>query len=199
MTNEKQIKIDQAASHYAAFMNIILPGWENDPNSEATPHRVAKAFITELFKSKHDDEPLKITSFDNEDKYDGIVLQSNIEVKSMCSHHHQIIQGIAHVAYIPDANGKIIGLSKLNRIVEYFCRMPQVQENLTMQISEEVDRLCEGNHGVAVLVKAKHACCSHRGINHDSDMQTVKLTGAFKDNNETRLEFYQLVEYANKK
>lgn len=192
-------KIIKGAEKYAEFMDIITPGWRTDVNSIDTPIRVTKAYITELFKSLHNEDELKITSFKNEEQYDGIVLQSNIPVKSMCSHHHQIIYGIAHVAYIPSKDGKIIGLSKLNRIVDFYARQPQVQENLVMQIHNKVDELCEGNSGVAVIIKAKHACCSHRGVNHDSDMQTVKLSGSFMQNQTARTEFYQLVEYATKK
>lgn len=192
-------KIELAAQKYAEFMDIVIPGWETDPNSKDTPQRVAKAFITELISSLHEAEGLKITSFDNVDKYDGIVIQSNIPVKSICSHHHQNIVGIAHVAYIPSIDGKIVGLSKLNRIVDYYSRKPQVQENLTMQIHDKVNEVCIDNGGVAVLIKAKHHCCSHRGVNHDSDMQTVKLSGAFKNDDKARTEFYQLVEYATKK
>lgn len=192
-------RIKRAEKKYAAFMDVILPGWQSDPNSCDTPIRVAKAFINELFKSTHDPDGLRITTFDNVDKYDGIVLQSNIPVKSMCSHHHQIIYGLAHVAYIPSKDGKIIGLSKLNRIVDYFARMPQVQENLCMQIHNKVNELCEGNTGVAVLINAKHACCSHRGVNHDSDMQTIKLSGAFIENIDVRNELYNLINYATKK
>lgn len=192
-------KITKGAEKYAEFMDIITPGWRTDVNSIDTPIRVTKAYITELFKSLHNEDELKITSFKNEEQYDGIVLQSNIPVKSMCSHHHQIIYGIAHVAYIPSKDGKIIGLSKLNRIVDFYARRPQVQENLVMQIHNKVNELCEGNCGVAVIIKAKHACCSHRGVNHDSDMQTVKLSGSFMQNQTARTEFYQLVEYATKK
>jgi len=192
-------KIEQAASHYAKFMDIIYPGWETDPNSIDTPRRVSKAFITELFKTVHDSDFNNVTSFDNIEHYDGIVIQSNIPVKSMCSHHHQIISGIAHVAYLPSKTGKIIGLSKLNRIVDYYARTPQVQENLTTQIHNKVNELCEANQGVAVIIKAKHACCSHRGVNHDSDMQTCKLSGEFFSDDRARNEFYQLVDYATKK
>lgn len=192
-------KIKLAAEHYAAFMDVTLPGWRTDPNAIDTPMRVSKAFINELCKTIHDTDGLTITSFDNVEKYDGIVLQSNIPVKSLCSHHHQNITGIAHVAYIPSEIGKIIGLSKLNRIVEYYSRKPQVQENLTMEIHNKVNEICKGNTGVAVIVKAKHACCSHRGVNHDSDMQTVKLSGAFMEESKARTELYQLVEYATKR
>lgn len=188
--------IDKAALAYAKYMDIITPGWEKDPNASDTPRRVAKAFVNDIGKSLFSNPP-KITVFNNVDKYDGIVLQSDIPVKSLCSHHHQNIFGIAHVAYIPSADGKIIGLSKLNRIVDHFSRRPQVQENLTMQIHDYVNKLCEGNIGVAVIVKAKHMCCSHRGVNHDSVMQTAKLSGAFYNVDKVREEFYNLVNFSN--
>ncbi len=196
--NEQQ-KIKKAAKKYAEFMDIILPEWNIDPNSIDTPHRVAKAYITELFKSIHNSTELKITSFDNVEKYDGIILQSNIPIRSLCHHHHQPIIGIAHIAYLPKKDGKIIGLSKLNRIADFYARRPQVQENLVMQIHDKVNELCVGNGGVAVIIKAKHLCCSHRGVLHDSDMQTVKLSGAFMESDQVRNEFYQLVDYATKK
>lgn len=199
MNSDLETKIYLATLRYGEFMDIIFPDWRNDPNSQDTPRRVAKAYITELFKSVHDLNGLQITTFDNVEKYDGIVLQSNIPIKSLCHHHHQPIIGIAHIAYLPKPDGKIIGLSKLNRIAEYYARQPQVQENLVMQIHDKVNELCEGNSGVAVIIKAKHLCCSHRGVLHDSDMQTVKLSGAFMDSDRVRSEFYQLVDYATKK
>lgn len=196
---EREKLIKDSVKHYERFMDIAFPNWRTDPNMQDTPHRVVKAYVNELCVSLYSDGP-KITTFENVDKYDGIVLQSNIDVKSLCSHHFQNIHGVAHVAYIPSADGKIIGLSKLNRIVDYFARRPQVQENLTMQIHDYVNELCEGNQGVAVLIKAKHMCCSHRGINHDSDMQTVKLSGAFFANTDgCRDELYNLINYATKK
>lgn len=195
---EREELILNATEHYEKFMDLMFPGWKLDPNMSNTPHRVVKAYVNDLCTSLYTDGP-KITTFDNVDKYDGIVLQSNIAVKSLCSHHFQNIHGIAHVAYIPSPDGKIIGLSKLNRIVEYHSRKPQVQENLTMQIHNHVNELCEGNLGVAVIIKAKHMCCSHRGINHDSDMQTVKLSGAFYENQDgCRDELYNLIHYASK-
>lgn len=194
---EKQKMIKNAAKHYAKFMDVLLPGWQEDVNSTDTPTRVAKAFIQDISKGLYDAPP-KITAFDNEGKYSGIVLQSNISVQSLCSHHHQNIFGIAHVAYIPNETGKIIGLSKLNRIVEYYSRTPQVQENLTQQIHDSVKEICENNKGVAVIIKAKHLCVSHRGINQDSDMSTAVLSGDFLNEDRVRNEFYKLVEYATK-
>ncbi len=195
---QKERMIKKAAKAYEKYMDIIIPNWKTDPNCIETPTRVAKAFILDIGKGLYNDLP-KMTAFDNVDGYTGIVLQSNIEVKSLCSHHHQNIKGLAHVAYIPSKDGKIIGLSKLNRIVEYYARRPQVQENLTQQIHDAVNKICEKNQGVAVIIKAKHDCVCHRGIGQDSDMSTAVLSGAFHEEENTRQEFYKLVEYASRK
>ena len=114
---EKQTMIEHAAKHYGEYMTALGIDWKNDPNSSDTPMRVAKAFVNDLAQGCYVDAP-KITAFDNLDKYDGIVFQGNIDVKSFCSHHHLPFVGYAHVAYIPSEAGKVIGLSKLNRIVE---------------------------------------------------------------------------------
>jgi GTP cyclohydrolase I len=120
------------------------------------------------------------------------VFQGNIEVKSICSHHHLPFVGKAHVAYLP--GDKVIGLSKLNRIVEWFARRPQVQENLTMQIHDYINKVCEGNNGVAVMIEANHMCACIRGVKHDSTMMTSKLSGAFLNRPEVREEFYDFVK-----
>ena len=127
--------------------------------------------------------------------YDGMVFQGNIKVNSFCSHHHLPFIGNAHVAYIPTAESKIIGLSKLNRTVEFFARRPQVQENLTMQIHDYINGLCEGNFGVAVVVEANHMCACVRGVKHDATMKTAKLSGVFMDSdNQARTEFYNFIQ-----
>lgn len=190
--------IEQASRAYAAYMDVVLPGWQEDPNAKDTPRRVAKSFINDLTVGLRN-QLAPITQFKNADGYDGIVFQGNIPIKSLCSHHHQNIYGVAHVAYIPSADGKIIGLSKLNRIVEFFSRRPQVQENLTMQIHNKINELIEGNKGVAVVMQAKHMCASHRGVNHDSIMQTAKLSGFFFDNEiGTRAELYNMINQITK-
>ena len=190
---EKKQMIENAAFHYGNYMTALGIDWKNDPNSSDTPNRVAKAFINDLAQGCYVDAP-KITAFDNVDGYDGIVFQGNIDVKSFCSHHHLPFVGHAHVAYIPSKDGKVIGLSKLNRIVEYFARRPQVQENLTMQIHDYINEVCEGNAGVAVMVEANHLCACVRGVRHDSTMMTSKMSGAFKDDGNARSEFYKFVE-----
>jgi len=188
---EKQEMIQEAAEHYGRYMDAMRIDWRKDPNSEDTPMRVAKAFVNDLAEGCYNEEP-KITAFDNLDKYDGMVFQGNIKVNSFCSHHHLPFVGVAHTAYIPDETGKIIGLSKLNRIVEFYSRRPQVQENLTMQIHNHIDSVVEKNKGVAVMVEANHMCACVRGVRHDATMKTTKLTQAFKTS-DPRQEFYNFV------
>lgn len=190
---EKQEVIKESAKAYGLFMDKLGIDWRSDPNSSDTPNRVAKAFVNDLIRGCYQ-EPLKITSFDNIEKYTGLVFQGNIELKSICSHHHLAFTGKAHIAYIPSESGKIIGLSKLNRITEYYSRRPQVQENLTQQIHAHVDSVCKNNLGVAVMIEANHTCCSSRGVGHNSTMKTSKLSGTFMDNSDlSRSEFYQFI------
>jgi len=190
---QKQQMIKEAAEHYGRYMDALKIDWRNDPNSSDTPNRVAKAFVTDLAEGCYNEGP-KITAFDNLDKYDGMVFQGNIKVNSFCSHHHLPFIGTAHTAYIPSKQGKIIGLSKLNRIVEFYSRRPQVQENLTMQIHNHIDRVCEGNMGVAVMLSANHMCACVRGVKHDATMKTSKLSGEFmRDGSKSRGEFYSFI------
>ena len=190
---QKQEMIEEATKHYGRYMTALGFDWENDPNSSDTPRRVAKAFVNDLAEGVYSEGP-KITAFDNVDKYDGMVFQGNITLHSFCSHHHLPFIGVGHVAYIPGIDGKVIGLSKLNRIVEFYARRPQVQENLTMQIHRHIDRVCEKNEGVAVMLTADHMCACVRGVKHNSTMKTAKLSGAFMDSKElARSEFYEFI------
>ena len=189
---EMENMIEEAAEHYGRYMTALGFDWKNDPNSEDTPIRVAKAFVNDLAEGVYSDPP-KITAFDNIDKYDGIVFQGNIKLHSLCSHHHLPFIGNAHVAYLPSVHGKVIGLSKLNRIVEFYARRPQVQENLTMQIHEHIHKECTQNIGVAVMIEANHMCACVRGVKHDSIMKTAKLSGKFKDTDRAREEFYNFI------
>lgn len=181
--------IDNATKAYEIFMDSLGFDWRNDPNSRETPGRVAKAFVRDFAWGCYS-RPPDITAFDNVDKYDGMVAQTYIEVNSLCSHHHATFSGFAHVAYIPSKSGKVIGLSKLNRIVDWYSRRPQVQENLTMQIHDYINKVCTGNKGVAVYIEANHTCCSLRGVRQDSAMRTAKLSGDFESKAKTREEFY---------
>ena len=195
-TEEEKTKIiEKAAKAYEDYLDALGFDWRNDPNSDNTPMRVAKAFVNDIATGCYDSPP-KVTAFPN-DGYDGIVSQCNIPIKSLCSHHHLAFTGVAHVAYIPDLEGKVIGLSKLNRIVEFYARRPQLQEGLTKQIADAIDKVCEGNHGVAVVVKARHTCACLRGVRHDGCyMITSKLTGDFMNDEKTRTEFYKFIDMA---
>ena len=190
---EKEKIIEEASKHYYNFMKTLGLNPDSNPHEMDTPRRVSKSFVNDLIKSRFN-EPPKITAFSNTDKYDGMVFQGDITVKSICSHHHLPFVGTAYVAYLPAPDGKVIGLSKLNRVVDYLCRMPQVQENLTMQITDYLEKTCEGNLGIAVMIKAAHQCACLRGIQHDSTMITSKLTGAFKEESAVRNEFYNFVK-----
>jgi GTP cyclohydrolase I len=191
---EKKRMIAEAAHHYGKFLTALKFDWENDVNASDTPNRVAKSFANDLIAGCYSAAP-KITTFNNTDLYDGIVFQGNIDMKAICAHHHLPFVGKAHVAYIPTPHGKVIGLSKLNRIVEFFARRPQIQENLTMQVHDFINKTCEGSLGVAVMIEANHQCACLRGVKHDSTMVTSKLSGVFMDNkNLARSEFYEFVK-----
>ena len=193
---EKQEIIENAAKAYADFLNALGCDYANDPNSSDTPFRVAKAYVNDLWAGRYN--PLdKITAFPS-DGYDGIVQESNIPVQSMCSHHHQTIGGKVSIAYIASESGKVVGLSKLNRIVETFGRRGAIQEQLTVAIHNAVDKICEGNLGVAVCISATHNCVSCRGVKHQgASMQTAKLSGAFLNEDSAKAEFYKNIELAS--
>ena len=172
--------IDHAAYFYGKFLQAVGFDYKADRQTEDTPKRVAKAWLKDLIVGSVTDEP-NITVFPNDEGYNGLVIQSGIPITSMCAHHNLAFTGYATVAYVPGEN--VIGLSKLNRIVEWFARRPQIQESLTQQIHDYIaDKMnCKS---VAVSIACKHTCCSSRGIKHPSVMTTNKFSGVFleKDN-----------------
>jgi len=188
--------IKAAEEAYGKFLEALGFDWKNNPHMEDTPRRVAKAWVHDLARGCFEDAP-KITAFENDGQYDGMVCQTNIPVISMCAHHNLPFMGYAHVAYIPSPDGKVIGLSKLNRIVDYISRRPSVQETLNMDIHKFIDKVCTSNKGVAVMVEANHTCCSLRGIKQNSSMRTARMSGAFHETGDgSRNEFYKFVEFA---
>ena len=194
---EKWDMVDDAAEAYGKFLDALGCDWRNDPNSSDTPRRVAKAYVFDLWKGRYE-AMSNITAFPS-DGYNGIVQESNIPVESMCSHHHQRIGGKVSIAYVPSENGKVIGLSKLNRIVDLFGRRGAIQEQLTVAIHNAIDKICEGNLGVAVMIDATHNCVSCRGVKHQgASMQTAKLSGCFLNEDAARAEFYKNIELAGK-
>ena len=195
--DQKWEMVDNAAEAYGKFLDALGCDWRNDPNSSDTPRRVAKAYVFDLWKGRYE-EMSNITAFPS-DGYDGIVQESNIPVESMCSHHHQRIGGKVSIAYVPSKDGKVIGLSKLNRIVDLFGRRGAIQEQLTVAIHNAIDKICEGNIGVAVMIDATHNCVSCRGVKHQgASMQTAKLSGCFLNEEAARAEFYKNIELAGK-
>ena len=194
---EKDKMIEEAAEAFGQFLDALKCDWRNDPNSMETPRRVAKAYVNDLWKGRYNNFT-EITSFPS-DGYDGIIIERNIQLTSMCSHHHQTIRGVVHIGYVAGNEGRVIGLSKLNRIVEHFGRRGAIQEQLTAAIHQAVDKVCEHNKGVIVTIVATHNCVSCRGINHQgAAMVTTKASGVFMDNNNlVRKEFFDSLKINN--
>ena len=194
---EKKEMIKNAAEAYGKFLTALRCDWENDPNSADTPRRVAKAYVNDLWAGRYT-AMSEITSFPS-DGYDGVVIERNIPLTSMCSHHHQTIQGVVHIGYVVDEKGRVIGLSKLNRIVELFGRRGAIQEQLTSAIHNAVDKICENNKGVIVTIVGTHNCVSCRGVKHNgASMVTTKASGVFRDNTSlARQEFFDSIKINN--
>lgn len=193
---EKAQMIEQAAKHYGDFLNALGFDWTADPHSANTPKRVAKAWVNDLIAGSVGEEP-EITAFPNDEGYTGLICQTRIPVISLCAHHNLQFTGVAHVAYIAgkQKTDMVIGLSKLNRIVDFYSRRPNIQESLTKQIHDHVDKLCIGNRGVAVVVESIHNCVRCRGIKNDSVMKTSQMSGYFWTNEVgTRQEFFNLID-----
>ena len=185
-TEKKEI----IAFHFKKIMETM--GLDlTDDSLKGTPERVAKMYIDEIFSGLNPANKPKIALFENKYKYSEMLVEKNISFYSNCEHHFVPIFGKAHVAYI--SNGKVIGLSKLNRIVQYFSKRPQVQERLTIQIADELKRVL-GTEDVAVFIDAKHLCVSSRGIKDDtSSTVTVYYGGAFQ-NKSTKNEFLKYIQ-----
>jgi len=171
-------KIDIIAEHFKMIMETI--GLDlNDDSLAGTPKRVAKMFIKEKFKGLNKMNKPSISLFDNTYQYSKMLIEKNIKVESTCEHHFLPITGMAHVAYI--STGKVIGLSKINRIVDFYARRPQVQERLTRQIVEALKEALDSKD-VIVAMEAKHHCVSSRGIEDPhSTTVTLEYSGEFED------------------
>ena len=181
---EKEEMILKASFHYGRFLDALKCDWKNDPNSMETPRRVAKAYVYDLWKGRYDALP-DITSFPS-DGYQGIVLERDIPLISQCSHHHQTILGKVHVAYIPGEDGRVIGLSKLNRIVEHLGRRGAIQEQLTVAIHNALNKVVPENAGVMVFIHSFHNCVGCRGVKHiGASMVTSEVSGVFADHTKT--------------
>ena len=186
--NESE-KIDLIKDNMETVIDVLGLDRQDD-SIGGTADRVAKMFVSELCYGLSYNRFPKITTFDNKMAYDQMVIQKDITFHSLCEHHFVNFNGMAQVAYIP--NGKVIGLSKLNRVVNFFARRPQVQERLNEQIYFALQYVL-GTDDIAILVEAEHLCVKSRGIgDQNSGMTTSKLGGAFFEDSRLRNEFMQL-------
>lgn len=186
-SDDEKLKIIE--QHFAKIMETMGLDLEDD-SLKNTPKRVASMYVKEIFAGLNPKNKPTITLFENKYKYSQMLVERNIAVYSTCEHHFVPIYGRAHVAYI--SNGEVIGLSKINRIVKYYSKRPQVQERLTRQIAEELKNTLKTN-SVAVVIDAKHMCVESRGI-EDVNCSTVTadLSGEFKKE-ATRMEFLRYI------
>ena len=189
--NEKIEKIQESVKDILQTLGMDL----TDDSMQGTPKRVAKAFINEIFMGLNPANKPSASTFDNNYNYGEMLVEKNIVVYSTCEHHLLPIIGRAHLSYI--SNGKVIGLSKMNRIVEYFSKRPQVQERLTMQIVQAMQEAL-GTQDVACVIDAKHLCVNSRGIKDiESSTVTSEFGGKFKEK-DTRKEFLQYLQMDTK-
>jgi GTP cyclohydrolase I len=175
-----------------AFTNIMLTlGLDlSDDSLIETPKRVAKMYVNEIFWGLDYEAFPKCTTVDNKMKYNEMVCERNVNVQSNCEHHFVIIDGLATVAYVP--KDRVLGLSKINRIVEYFSKRPQIQERLTEQIFHTLQYILD-TEDVAVMIDAQHYCVKSRGVEDTgSSTVTTRLGGGFKTDPAARAEFYQI-------
>jgi GTP cyclohydrolase IA len=189
---DKAKLIDEATEAFETVLDRLLIDRENDPNSKGTARRLAKMYFNEIMSGRYDPLP-NATSFPNEgeDAYTGMIV-IRAELKSMCSHHHQTVSGIAYIGIIP--NGKVIGLSKYIRIAQWCARRGTLQEALCNDIANEIGKATNAKD-IAVYIQATHGCCENRGIMaHSSLTQTTVLKGAFKDDHGTKKEFFDNIK-----
>jgi len=163
-----------------------------DDSLKGTPNRVAKMFVREIFGGLNPVKKPSSSTFDNKYKYNEMLVEKNISFYSNCEHHFVPIMGKAHVAYI--SNGKVIGLSKLNRLVEYFAKRPQVQERLTMQIGKKLQEVLE-TEDVAIVIDAKHLCVSSRGVEDETSSTITAFYGGSFKTEEKKNEFLKYIEF----
>jgi GTP cyclohydrolase I len=182
-------KIEKISRHVEKILEIL--GLDvSDDSICGTPRRVAKMYVNEVFRGLLPENMPSMSTFDNKYNYGEMLVEKNIRVFSTCEHHLLPIVGFAHVAYI--SNGRVVGLSKLNRIVDYFSRRPQVQERLTRQIVEFLKETLK-TEDVACVIDAKHLCVNSRGVQHpESSTVTAEFGGKFQDP-EVRKEFLQYI------
>jgi len=189
---DKDILIDEAAIAFEGVLDALLIDRYNDPNSKGTAKRLAKMYYNEIMAGRYDAAP-SATAFPNDsaNRYYGMLVVRS-ELKSMCSHHHQPVSGIAYIGII--ASDKLIGLSKYTRIAQWCARRGTLQEELANDITREIQKATAAEH-LGVYIQATHGCCENRGIMATSSLtQTTVLRGAFKDDSGTKKEFFDNIK-----
>lgn len=183
-------KIAAIEPHFRAIMEIL--GLDlNDDSLMGTPKRVAKMYVKELFQGLNPANMPSMTLFENKFEYNEMLVEKNINFYTNCEHHFVPFFGNAHIAYI--SSGKVIGLSKLNRLVEYFSKRPQVQERLTMQIGKALQTILQ-TQDIAVMMDAKHLCVSSRGVKDDSSSTITTFFGGKFQEEKTKMEFLKYID-----
>jgi GTP cyclohydrolase I len=182
--------VEEVAKKMEGVLSSLVIDTENDHNTQDTAHRVAKMFVKETFSGRFNPAP-KITAFPNVTEYDQLYVTGPISIRSTCAHHFQNIVGRAYIGVYPGKN--VIGLSKFNRIADWIASRPQIQEEMTVQIADAVEKETEAA-GVAVLIQAEHHCMTHRGVKeHESDMTTAIMRGVFQTDKSLKKEFYDII------
>ena len=189
---EKDMLVDELTQKFEGVLDSLIIDRHTDPNSMGSARRLAKMYVYEIMSGRYEESP-NATAFpnDTEGKYDGMLVVRS-ELKSMCSHHHQPVTGVAYIGII--AGPKLIGLSKYSRIAQWCARRGTLQEELCMDIAREIES-ATGSKDVAVYIQATHGCCENRGIMaHSSLTQTTVLNGAFKSDPSVKKEFFDNVK-----
>lgn len=187
LCQSREDKIEQISFHFKKIMQVLNLDL-NDPSLKDTPNRVAKMYVDEVFKGLNKDNFPKISLFNNDYSYDEMIIVNDITLFSYCEHHFVPFIGKVHVAYYP--NKKVIGLSKINRVIDFISKKPQVQERLTVEIAYTLSELLETEH-VAVYIEAKHLCVASRGVKDTNSLtKTGYYLGKFKSK-EVKREFFE--------
>jgi len=181
---------DEVTEAFEGVLKALVINTTDDHNSQETARRVAKMFVHEIFRGRYYPPP-EVTSFPNAKEYDQIYVSGPMSINSTCAHHFQPITGNAYVGIFPGK--KVIGLSKFNRMVDWIASRPQIQEEMTEQIADMIEKETEAQ-GVAVVIKAEHFCMTARGVKeHESEMMTSVVRGMFRDEPATKAEFFSLL------
>jgi GTP cyclohydrolase IA len=189
---ERDLLVNEVQTKFESVLQSLVIDTAHDPNSAETARRLAKMYVHEIMRGRYYPAP-DVTAFPNEGDtaYDGMLVVRS-ELKSVCSHHHQPVTGVAYIGIIP--NGKVIGLSKYTRIAQWCARRGTLQEELCTDIATEIKKAC-GTDNVAVHIGAEHGCCTNRGIMATSSLtQTTVLYGRFKEDSSTKKEFFDNIK-----